>query len=182
MKVVATSIPDVLILEPQVFGDDRGFFFESWSEDEFRSASGVDARFVQENHSRSRLSVLRGLHYQIEQPQGKLVRVAHGCVFDTAIDVRRSSPTFGRWVGVELSDSNHRQLWIPAGFAHGFLVLSEIADFLYKTTAYYAPKHERCILWNDPTIGIGWPLQNAEPTLSWKDRAGVPLGEAEVFP
>ena len=182
MKVVQTSIPDVLILEPMVFGDDRGFFLESWNAVNFRAASRLDVRFVQDNHSRSRRGVLRGLHYQIKKPQGKLVRVASGRVFDTAVDLRKSSPTFGRWVGVELSDSNHRQLWIPTGFAHGFLVLSETADFLYKTTNYYAPEHERCVIWNDAKIGIRWPVVNSEFTLSKKDSAGVPLVDAEVFP
>jgi dTDP-4-dehydrorhamnose 3,5-epimerase len=181
MKVVQTGIPGVLILEPRVFGDDRGFFLESWNEVELRAASGLDLAFVQDNHSRSRLGVLRGLHYQIRHPQGKLVRVARGRVFDVAVDLRRCSPTFGRWVGTELNDRNHRQLWIPIGFAHGFLVLSEIADFVYKTTAYYAPEHERCIIWNDPTINISWPTENLEPMLSAKDCAGVPFSEAEVF-
>ncbi len=182
MKVVQTSIPGVLILEPRVFGDDRGFFLESWNEAELRAASGLDLTFVQDNHSRSRLGVLRGLHYQVRHAQGKLVRVARGRVFDVAVDLRRSSPTFGRWVGVELSDRNQRQLWIPIGFAHGFLVLSEIADFLYKATAYYAPEHERCIIWNDPTVNISWPTENLEPMLSSKDCAGISFSEAEVFP
>jgi dTDP-4-dehydrorhamnose 3,5-epimerase len=180
MKVVRTSIPDVLIFEPQMFGDERGFFLESWNAREFRNAIGLDLQFVQDNHSRSRRGVLRGLHYQIRQPQGKLVRVVRGHVFDAAVDLRKSSPTFGRWVGVELSEDNYRQLWIPAGFAHGFLVLSESADFLYKTTDYYAPEHERCVAWNDRTIGIDWPA-DVEPTLSSKDRAGVLLCDAEVF-
>jgi dTDP-4-dehydrorhamnose 3,5-epimerase len=181
MKVVRTPIPDVLIIEPEVFGDERGFFLESWNARKFSDAIGRDLQFVQDNHSRSRRGVLRGLHYQIGQPQGKLVRVATGRVFDAAVDLRKSSPTFGRWTGIELSEHNHRQLWIPAGFAHGFLVLSESADFLYKTTDYYAPEHERCVAWNDPAIGIAWPA-GIEPTLSAKDREGVLLREAEVFP
>jgi dTDP-4-dehydrorhamnose 3,5-epimerase len=180
MKVIPTAIPEVLILEPKVFGDPRGFFMESYNARTFREATGLDIQFVQDNHSRSAKGVLRGLHYQLQQPQGKLVRVVRGAVFDVAVDVRKSSPTFGRWVGVELSEDNHRQLWIPAGFAHGFLVLSENADFLYKTTDYYAPEHERCIAWDDPTIGIEWPL-DAPPLLSAKDRLGTSLMEAEVF-
>jgi dTDP-4-dehydrorhamnose 3,5-epimerase len=180
MKVIPTAIPEVLILEPKVFGDPRGFFMESYNARTFREATGLDIQFVQDNHSRSAKGVLRGLHYQLQQPQGKLVRVVRGAVFDVAVDVRKSSPTFGRWVGVELSEDNHRQLWIPAGFAHGFLVLSENADFLYKTTDYYAPEHERCIAWDDPTIGIEWPL-DAPPLLSAKDRLGISLMEAEVF-
>ena len=181
MKVVRTLIPDVLIIEPEVFGDERGFFLESWNARKFCDAIGRDLQFVQDNHSRSQRGVLRGLHYQVGQPQGKLVRVVTGRVFDAAVDLRKSSPTFGRWTGIELSEHNHRQLWIPAGFAHGFLVLSESADFLYKTTDYYAPEHERCIAWNDPAIGIAWPA-GIEPTLSAKDREGVLLREAEVFP
>jgi dTDP-4-dehydrorhamnose 3,5-epimerase len=181
MKVIRTSIPEVLIFEPQVFGDARGFLLESWNARRFCDAVGFDLSFVQDNHSRSRRGVLRGLHYQIKQPQGKLVRVVTGRVFDTAVDLRRSSPTFGRWAGAELSGDNHRQLWIPSGFAHGFLVLSDSADFLYKTTDYYAPEHERSVLWNDPAIGIAWPT-DGEPTLSAKDKAGVLLRDAEVFP
>lgn len=181
MKAAPTAIPDVVMFEPDIFGDERGFFLESWNEQKFRGAAGVDARFVQDNHSRSRRGVLRGLHYQIKRPQGKLVRVVRGRVFDVAVDLRKSSPTFGRWVGTDLAEDNCRQLWIPSGFAHGFLVLSEIADFLYKSTDYYAPEHERCILWNDPAIGIEWPTDH-EPTLSAKDRAGKLLREAEVFP
>jgi len=181
MKVIRTSIPELLIFEPQVFGDARGFLLESWNARRFCNAVGFDISFVQDNHSRSRRGVLRGLHYQIKQPQGKLVRVATGRVFDAAVDLRKSSPTFGRWAGAELSGDNHRQLWIPAGFAHGFLVLSDSADFLYKTTDYYAPQHERSVLWNDPTIGIDWPT-DGEPTLSAKDKAGVLLRDAEVFP
>jgi dTDP-4-dehydrorhamnose 3,5-epimerase len=181
MRVIPTSIPDILIFEPRVFGDERGFFLESWNARDFCNAAGSDIRFVQDNHSRSRRGVLRGLHYQIKQPQGKLVRVASGRVFDVAVDLRKSSPTFGRWTGAELSSENHRQLWIPAGFAHGFLVLSDSADFLYKTTDYYAPEHERSVAWNDPAVGIGWPA-GVVPVLSAKDTAGIPLHEAEVFP
>jgi dTDP-4-dehydrorhamnose 3,5-epimerase len=181
MRVIPTSIADVLVFEPRVFGDERGFFLESWNARDFCNAAGSDIQFVQDNHSRSRRGVLRGLHYQIRQPQGKLVRVASGRVFDVAVDLRKSSPTFGRWTGAELSGDNHRQLWIPAGFAHGFLVLSDSADFLYKTTDYYAPEHERSVAWNDPAIGIDWPTEVA-PSLSAKDKAGIPLREAEVFP
>jgi dTDP-4-dehydrorhamnose 3,5-epimerase len=170
-----------LIFEPQVFGDERGFLLESFNARKFCDAVGLDISFVQDNHSRSRRSVLRGLHYQIKQPQGKLVRVVTGRVFDTAVDLRKSSPTFGCWTAAELSGDNHRQLWIPAGFAHGFLVLSDSADFLYKMTDYYAPEHERSVAWNDPAIGIAWPTE-VEPTLSARDRAGVPLCDAEVFP
>ncbi len=181
MKVIQTSIPEVLIFEPQVFGDARGFLMESWNARRFCDAVGSNISFVQDNHSRSRRGVLRGLHYQIKQPQAKLVRVATGRVFDAVVDLRKSSPTFGRWAGAELSGDNHRQLWIPAGFAHGFLVLSDSADFLYKTTDYYAPQHERSVLWNDPAIGIDWPT-DGEPTLSAKDKAGVLLRDAPVFP
>lgn len=180
MKVIATEIPDVLIFEPRVFADTRGFFLESWNDREFRNALKFDIQFVQDNHSRSARGVLRGLHYQIEQPQGKLVRVARGSVFDVAVDLRKSSATFGRWVGDELSEHNHRQVWIPEGFAHGFLVLSESADVLYKTTEYYAPEHERCLFWNDPEIGIDWPLDR-KPSLSAKDQLGLPFRKAEVF-
>ena len=180
MKVVQTAIPDVLIFEPRVFGDERGFFLESWNAREFDNAVGVKVQFVQDNHSRSRRGVLRGLHYQIKQPQGKLVRVARGRVFDAAVDLRKSSSTFGRWVGAELSEDNYRQVWIPFGFAHGFLVLSESADLIYKTTDYYAPEHERCLIWNDPTVGIHWSV-NEEPILSAKDMAGLPLHDVEVF-
>lgn len=172
MRALATAIPDVLILEPRVFGDERGFFFESYNRDAFRRASGLDIDFVQDNHSRSARNVLRGLHYQVApQAQGKLVRVVQGAVFDVAVDLRPESPTCGRWVGVELSADNKRQLWIPPGFAHGFLTLSESAEFLYKTTAYYAPECERCIAWNDPDLAIAWPL-TGEPLLSGKDRGG----------
>jgi dTDP-4-dehydrorhamnose 3,5-epimerase len=180
MQVVPTAIPDVLVVEPRVFGDSRGFFFESYNQRAFAEATGINPVFVQDNHSRSARHVLRGLHYQVRQPQGKLVRVVAGEVFDVAVDVRRRSPTFGKWAGVTLSEANKRMVWIPPGFAHGFLVLSESADFLYKTTDYYAPEHERCILWNDPEIGIAWPLEG-EPLLSQKDRGGLPLARAELF-
>ena len=185
MKASATAIEGVLILEPKVFGDTRGFFMESYNRRTFADVSGLDIDFVQDNHSRSARGVLRGLHYQLRQPQGKLVRVAAGAVFDVAVDIRRASPTFGRWVGVELTAENQRQLWVPAGLAHGFVVLSESADFLYKTTDYYAPEHERCIAWDDPTIGIAWPLAAHgidAPQLSAKDRAGLPLAQAELPP
>jgi dTDP-4-dehydrorhamnose 3,5-epimerase len=181
MKIVATALPDVLIIEPRVFGDARGFFFESFNEQAFRAATGLDVAFVQDNHSRSAKGVLRGLHYQIEQPQGKLVRVVRGAVFDVAVDLRQTSPTFGKWVGVDLSEENQRQLWVPAGFGHGFLTLSETADFLYKTTDYYAPAFERCIAWNDPALGIEWPLNGMAALLSQKDQAGVLLANAQVF-
>lgn len=180
MKIIPTNIPDVIILEPKVFGDSRGFFFESFNQQSFSKATGLDVQFVQDNHSRSTKSVLRGLHYQIQHPQGKLVRVTHGRVFDVAVDIRRSSPTFGQWEGVELNADNHRQLWVPAGFAHGFVVLSDSADFLYKTTDYYAPESERCIAWNDPAIGIDWHY-DGEPQLSEKDRQGLLLKDAELF-
>ena len=179
ITVIKTEIPDVLILEPRVFGDQRGFFLESFNEREMREV-GIDAHFVQDNHSRSQRNVLRGLHYQVRQTQGKLLRVASGTVFDVAVDLRRFSPTFGRWVGAELSAENKRILWVPPGFAHGFLVLSESADFLYKATDYYAPEFERTIRWNDPDLGIAWPLVG-EPVLSAKDAAGTPFREAEVF-
>jgi len=180
MKIVPTSLPDVLVIEPQVFGDARGFFFESFNRRAFREATGVDLDFVQDNHSRSARGVLRGLHYQIRQPQGKLVRCVAGEVFDVAVDLRRSSPRFGKWAGVTLSAENKRMAWIPPGFGHGFLVLTEHAEFLYKTTDYYAPEHERTIAWNDPDIGIAWPL-DGEPVLSGKDQAGAHLHDAEVF-
>ena len=180
MQVTATDLPEVMIIEPKVFGDVRGFFLESFNARAFAEATGVDLPFVQDNHSRSAQGVLRGLHYQIKQAQGKLVRVVRGAVFDVAVDVRRSSPNFGHWVGVELSEDNNRQLWVPPGFAHGFLVLSASADFLYKTTDYYAPEHERSVLWNDPAIGIDWPLLG-EPLLSGKDKVGALLKDAEVF-
>lgn len=180
MNLAPTDIGDVLVFEPRVFRDDRGFFFESWNARNFNRAVGSDIQFVQDNHSHSARNVLRGLHYQIKQPQGKLVRAVRGRIFDVAVDIRTSSPSYGRWTGVELSDENCRQLWVPAGFAHGFLVLSESADVLYKATDYYAPEHERCLAWNDPDVGIAWPLQ-AAPVLSPKDAAGLPLREAEVF-
>ncbi|MUT72087.1 MULTISPECIES: dTDP-4-dehydrorhamnose 3,5-epimerase [Stutzerimonas stutzeri group] len=181
MKVVETSIPDVLIIEPKVFGDERGFFYESFNAAAFEAATGLKRQFVQDNHSKSQRGVLRGLHYQIQQPQGKLVRVVAGEVFDVAVDLRKSSPSFGRWFGTHLSAQNQRQLWIPEGFAHGFVVLSESAEFLYKTTDYYAPEHERSLLWNDPTLGIQWPIDEA-PQLSAKDQAGKLLRDAELFP
>ncbi|MBX3684181.1 MAG: dTDP-4-dehydrorhamnose 3,5-epimerase [Rhodocyclaceae bacterium] len=181
MKVVRTSIPELLILEPRVFGDARGFFMESFNARTFAEVTGLETDFVQDNHSRSQRGVLRGLHYQLRQAQGKLVRVASGRVFDVAVDMRRSSPTFGRWEGVELSEDNHRQFWVPPGFAHGFVVLSETADFLYKTTDYYAPEHERCLAWDDPTVAVDWQLEGIEPLLSAKDRVGKSLAEAEAF-
>lgn len=180
MQVVQTAIPEVLIFEPKVFGDERGFFFESFNQKVFREATGLSPDFVQDNHSKSAKNVLRGLHYQLRQAQGKLVRVTAGEVFDVAVDVRKSSSTFGQWVGVHLSADNKRQLWVPEGFAHGFLVLSEYAEFLYKTTDFYAPEHERCIRWDDPTLAIDWPLQGL-PTLSAKDQQGTALQEAELF-
>ena len=179
MNVIPTAISDVLILEPKVFGDSRGFFFESYNEQVFRAATGVTAHFVQDNHSRSARGVLRGLHYQIEQPQGKLVRCTQGEVFDVAVDIRRDSPTFGKWVGEILSEENKRQMWIPPGLAHGFLVLSESADFLYKPTEYYAPQHERAILWNDPDLAIAWPLAG-EPLLSSKDAMAPRLCDVDI--
>jgi dTDP-4-dehydrorhamnose 3,5-epimerase len=181
MKVTPTSIPEVLIIEPKVFGDERGFFYESFNQRTFNDATGLALNFVQDNHSRSSKGVLRGLHYQIQQSQGKLVRVARGSVFDVAVDIRKSSPNFGKWVGVELSEQNHRQLWVPPGFAHGFLVTSDSADFLYKTTDYYAPQFERCIAWDDVAVGIDWP-RGIEPQLSAKDSVGSRLRAAEVFP
>ncbi|MEK7843962.1 MAG: dTDP-4-dehydrorhamnose 3,5-epimerase [Pseudomonadota bacterium] len=180
MKVIPTAIPAVLIIEPKVFGDARGFFFESFNQRAFSQATGLDVNFVQDNHSRSAKGVLRGLHYQIQQPQGKLVRVVRGAVFDVTVDIRKSSPTFGQWVGVELTEDNHRQLWIPPGFAHGFYVLSDSADFLYKTTDYYAPEFERSLVWNDPKIAIAWPL-DTQPIVSAKDTQGMSLTDAEVF-
>jgi dTDP-4-dehydrorhamnose 3,5-epimerase len=178
--VTPTAIPDVLVLEPKVFGDARGFFYESFNARDFAEATGVDVQFVQDNHSKSAKGVLRGLHYQIQHPQGKLVRVVQGSVFDVAVDLRKSSPTFGRWAGVELSADNCRQMWVPPGFAHGFVVLSESAEFLYKTTDYWYPEHERGLLWNDPAIGIEWPI-DAAPQLAAKDQAAKPLAEAELF-
>lgn len=181
MNIVPTALPEVLVIEPKIFGDERGFFFESYNRKAFAEAAGIDVDFVQDNHSRSAKNVLRGLHYQITQAQGKLVRVVAGEVFDVAVDIRKHSPNFGRWVGVNLSADNKRMMWVPPGFAHGFLVLSENAEFLYKTTDYYAPQHERCIAWNDPDIGVAWPL-SGEPVLSGKDRVGKPLRAAEVYP
>ena len=180
MQVVQTAIPEVLIIEPQVYGDERGFFFESFNQHKFEALTGVNADFVQDNHSKSAVNVLRGLHYQIQQPQGKLVRVVAGEVFDVAVDLRRQSATFGKWVGVILSAENKHQLWVPPGFAHGFLVLKEGTEFLYKTTDYYAPQHERCIRWDDPDIGIEWPLLDA-PVLSAKDQLGLDFSKADVF-
>ena len=181
MKVTPTALPEVLLLEPAVFGDERGFFMESFNARRFREATGVEADFVQDNHSRSVRGVLRGIHYQVVKPQGKLVRVAAGRVFDIAVDLRRSSPRFGRWVGMELSDRNHHQLWVPPGFGHAFLVLSDSADFLYKTTDYWYREHDRSLRWNDPTLAIDWPLQG-EPLLAAKDAAAPLLAEAEVYP
>ena len=175
MKATPTAIPDVLIIEPRVFGDARGFFFESFNQKAFKAATGLDIHFVQDNHSRSSRGVLRGLHYQVQQPQGKLVRVVRGAVFDVVVDIRQGSPTYGKWVGLELSEDKHQQLWVPPGLAHGFLVLSDSADFLYKTTDYYAPGFERCIAWDDPALAIDWPLNGLQPELSAKDRAGVSL-------
>lgn len=181
MKVIPTEIPDVLIIEPQVYGDDRGFFLESFNQRDFREKTGVNTTFVQDNHSMSLKNVLRGLHYQIPNPQGKLVRVVSGSVFDVAVDARQSSPTFGQWVGCVLSAENKRIFWVPEGFAHGFLVLSERAEFLYKTTNYYYPQYEKTILWNDADLGIDWPLETP-PILSPKDQAGQPFKSVEVFP
>lgn len=180
MKATLLAIPDVVLIEPKVFGDDRGFFFESFNQSRFEEAIGKPVRFAQDNHSRSAKNVLRGLHYQIQQPQGKLVRVVQGEVFDVAVDLRQSSPTFGHWVGEILSAENKRQLWVPEGFAHGFVVLSDTAEFLYKTTDYYAPAHERCIIWNDTTLRIEWP-RGIQPILSAKDAQGSTFTEAEIF-
>lgn len=180
MHIIQTAIPDVLILEPKVFGDERGFFYESFNARAFSEATGLNPNFVQDNHSRSQQGVLRGLHYQVEQAQGKLVRVTAGEVYDVAVDLRHQSPTFGQWVGTHLSADNKRQMWVPEGFAHGFVVLSEFAEFLYKTTDYYAPAHERCIRWDDPKLAIAWPLQG-EPKLSAKDQQGLSFDEADVF-
>lgn len=180
MQAIRTAIPDVLIIEPKVFGDARGFFYESFNAKAFQEATGLDVPFVQDNHSKSVKGVLRGLHYQIQQPQGKLVRVVEGEVFDVAVDIRKNSPTFGKWVGELLSGENKRQLWIPPGFAHGFVVLSETAEFLYKTTDYYAPQFERCIAWNDPELKIDWQFDGV-PALSAKDAAGALFAQAEVF-
>lgn len=180
MNTIKTAIPEVVILEPKVFGDARGFFFESYNENAFVAATGLRPRFVQDNHSGSTKGVLRGLHYQVRQPQGKLVRVVVGEVFDVAVDIRRTSPTFGKWVGAHLSADNRRMMWVPEGFAHGFIVLSEFAEFLYKTTDFYSPDHERCIRWNDPTLAIDWPIKHT-PSLSAKDAQGVPFHQAELF-
>ena len=180
MNIIKTDIADVLVIEPRVFGDARGFFYESFNQKIWQEKTGVQTTIVQDNHSRSEKNVLRGLHYQIQQPQGKLVRVIRGAVFDVAVDIRQSSPTFGRWVGFELSEDNHRQMWIPQGFAHGFLVLSDVAEFLYKTTDYWASQHERAILWNDPDLAIKWPLQNP-PILSAKDANGMRFEEVIKF-
>lgn len=181
MRIVETKVRDCLIVEPKVFGDARGFFYESYNQNQFEQLIGYPVGFVQDNHSRSSQGVLRGLHYQIRQPQGKLVRVTSGEVFDVSVDIRRSSPTFGQWVGVHLSAENKRMLWIPTGFAHGFVVLSESAEFLYKTTDYWAPQHERCIAWNDSSLAIDWPL-SFPPQLSEKDAAGIAFDKAELFP
>lgn len=178
--VTPTALPEVLILEPKVLGDDRGFFFESFNQRDFQQATGLDVNFVQDNHSKSSQGVLRGLHYQIHHPQGKLVRVTQGTVFDVAVDMRRSSPHFGQWVGVELSVENKRQFWVPPGFAHGFVVTSEVAEFLYKTTDYWYPEHERSLLWSDPTVGVQWPV-SSEPKLANKDAAGRVFAEANYF-
>ena len=181
MKVVPTAIPEVLVFEPTVFGDDRGFFFESFNARRFAELTGLDVSFVQDNHSKSAKHVLRGLHYQIRQPQGKLVRVTAGAIFDVVVDMRRSSPFFGRWVGEVLSAENRRQIWVPAGFAHGFVVISESAECLYKTTDYWAPEHERSLLWSDPALDIAWPLDGATPMLSGKDAQGKLLADADAF-
>ena len=181
MQATRLAIPDVVLIEPKVFGDARGFFYESFNQRAFNQATGTDHQFVQDNHSRSSKGGLRGRHYQIQQPQGKLVRVAQGAVFDVAVDIRKSSPTFGQWVGAELSADNQRQLWVPPGFAHGFVVLSETAEFLYKTTDYYAPAYERCIAWSDPDLAIDWPDLGMAPVLSAKDSAGCPLNNADCF-
>lgn len=180
MNIIPTEIPDVLIIEPRVFGDDRGFFFESYNHRAFVEKAGVDLEFVQDNHSRSGKNVLRGLHYQIQQPQGKLVRAAIGSILDVAVDLRKNSSTFGQWVSCVLTAENKRQLWVPPGFAHGFLVMSEVAEVLYKATDYYAPQHERCLLWSDRDLAIDWPLE-VDPILSGKDQAGLSLAECEVF-
>lgn len=181
MNVIATTIPEVLILEPKVFGDARGFFLESYNRHSFAEQAGLDLEFVQDNHSRSSRHVLRGIHYQMVKPQGKLVRVVSGAVWDVAVDLRRSSTHFGQWVGVELSAENHRQFWVPPGFGHAFLVLSETADFLYKTTEYWYPEHDRSLIWNDPDLGIDWPLQGAAPALAAKDATAPSFAQAEVY-
>jgi dTDP-4-dehydrorhamnose 3,5-epimerase len=181
MRAIRTDLPSVIILEPKVFSDERGFFFESFNARSFAEATGLQHEFVQDNHSRSQGGVLRGLHYQVQQAQGKLLRITAGEVYDVVVDLRRSSPTFGRWVGMHLSAENKRQLWVPEGFAHGFVVLSEFAECLYKTTDYYAPEHERCIRWDDPTLAIDWPLKDA-PQLSAKDQNGLNFVDAQLFP
>lgn len=181
MKATPLAIPDVFLIEPKIFGDDRGFFFESFNHERFAAATGADVQFLQDNHSKSANNVLRGLHYQIEQAQGKLVRVTQGEVFDVAVDLRKNSPTFGHWVSAVLSAENKHQLWIPAGFAHGFYVMSETAEFLYKTTDYYAPQYEQSILWDDKQIGIVWPLNGKQPLLSGKDQAGKTFADALYF-
>ncbi len=182
MNIVQTTLPGVLLIEPKVFGDERGFFFESFNAKTFAQATGVSAAFVQDNHSHSRKGVLRGLHYQVEQAQGKLVRAVTGEVFDAVVDLRRNSPTFGHWEGFVLSALNKKMLWVPPGFGHGYFVMSESTDFLYKTTDYYAPQHERCVLWNDPAVGVQWPLEGTEPTLSAKDQVGLLLADSTVYP
>jgi dTDP-4-dehydrorhamnose 3,5-epimerase len=182
MQATRLAIPDVMLIEPKVFGDTRGFFFESFNQRAFNDATGTNHQFVQDNHSRSTQGVLRGLHFQVSpKAQGKLVRVVRGAVFDVAVDIRKSSPTFGKWVGMELSADNHRQLWVPPGFAHGFLVLSDTAEFLYKTTDYYAPEYERCIAWNDPVLAIAWPDMGMAPVLSGKDQQGLQFADADTF-
>lgn len=182
MKATPTTIPDVLVIEPKVFGDARGFFYESFNQQAFNEATGLDIQFVQDNHSRSTKGVLRGLHYQLPPfAQGKLVRCTRGAVWDVAVDIRKSSPTFGQWAGIELTEDNHKQFWIPPGFAHGFIVLSDTADFLYKTTAYYAPTHDRCIAWNDPDLAVQWPSTGVAPQLSGKDIAGKTFQQADTF-
>lgn len=180
-SAVPTTLPDVIVLEPKVFGDARGFFYESFNQRDFAELTGTEIRFVQDNHSRSAKGVLRGIHYQVQHAQGKLVRVTEGEVFDVAVDLRASSPTFGRWFGLFLSAENRRQMWIPPGFGHGFLVTSPVAEFLYKTTDYWYPAHERCVRWDDPAVGISWPIEGA-PVLSAKDATGVPLDRADLFP
>jgi dTDP-4-dehydrorhamnose 3,5-epimerase len=182
MEFAPTRIPDVVLIEPKVFGDSRGYFLETWQESRF-AAAGIDAHFVQDNHSHSSQWILRGMHYQIQQTQGKLVRVSRGAVFDVAVDVRKSSPTFGQWVGVELSDANHRMVWVPPGFAHGFLALTEVVDFMYKCTDFYAPQHERTLRWDDPAVGIQWPLPaGVKPLLAQRDANAAALGELECLP
>ncbi|MDO8652817.1 MAG: dTDP-4-dehydrorhamnose 3,5-epimerase [Undibacterium sp.] len=180
MKVISTNLPEVLLLEPKVFGDERGFFYESFNAINFAELTGLDVQFVQDNHSKSTKNVLRGMHYQIQQAQGKLVRVTSGEVFDVAVDLRKSSPRFGLWTGTTLSADNHRQMWIPPGFAHGFVVTSNAAEFLYKTTDYWAPEYERCLQWNDPAVGIQWPILD-KPIMSAKDQQGKLLTDAEIF-